>query len=293
MYSKKYLQNNFKKFLNIYKKRPISFNKSGMKVEHCYALYLYLKKINPKTIIESGIWKGQTTWLIKKTIPQAKLFSIDINLDQREFIYKDVTYLSKDISFYTWKNINKKNCLIIFDDHVCFSKRISFLLKEKFKHIIFDDNLPNNFIGYYTPKMIIEKSKLIYRENILYSNIKRILIFLIHFLILKKFNKNYKIKFKINFVEIVKLDESYVNKKKLFDKFENKMIKYYEFPPLLKFDLSKRFKKIIKKFKFNIDEFKYNVKDPIFIRSNKLLRQNDLNREISIQYGNICYLKLK
>ena len=94
-------------------------------------------------------------------MPKVKLFSIDIDLSQREFIYKDVTYLSKDISFYTWKNINKKNCLIIFDDHVCFSKRISFLLKQKFKHIVFDDNLPNNFIGYYTPKMIVEKSTII------------------------------------------------------------------------------------------------------------------------------------
>ena len=293
MYSNKYLQNNFKKFICIYKDRPIKYNKSGMKIEHCYALYLYLKKIKPKTVIESGIWKGQTTWLIKKILPNVKLFSIDIDLSQRVFIDENVKYLSKDISNYSWKNVNKKSCLIIFDDHVCFSKRINFLLKKKFKHIIFDDNLPNNFIGYYTPKMIIEKSKLIHRENILYFNIKRIFIFLINLIFLKKFNTNYKINFKINYVEIIKFDKSYINKIKLFNKLEKKIISYYEFPPLLKFDLKKRFMRIIKKFKFNVKNFKYNVKDPIFNQSNRLLNKDDLKKEISIQYGNICYIKLK
>ena len=51
--------------------------------------------------------------------------------------------------------------------------------------------------------------------------------------------------------------------------------------------------RIIKKFKFNVKNFKYNVKDPIFNQSNRLLNKDDLKKEISIQYGNICYIKLK
>ena len=106
---------------------------------------------------ESGIvWRGQTTWLIRNTLKKANIFSIDIDLSNRKIIYNDVIYYDKDISKINWRKLNKKKTLIIFDDHICFSKRIGFLIKNNFKHIIFDDNLPNGFSPYYTPKIIYE-----------------------------------------------------------------------------------------------------------------------------------------
>ena len=74
MFNKKFLIKELKPFLKIYNKRPIRDNFSGMKVEHCFALYCFLKKIKPKYVIESGIWKGQTTWLIKNTLNNVKLY---------------------------------------------------------------------------------------------------------------------------------------------------------------------------------------------------------------------------
>ena len=79
-----------------------------MRLEHCYALYSILKKINPSNVIESGVWKGQTTWLIRKSLKSAKIFSIDTDLNQREFLLNNVNYLNKDITQYDWSNLNKK-----------------------------------------------------------------------------------------------------------------------------------------------------------------------------------------
>ena len=70
-----------------------------MKIDHCYALFCLLK-IQPKYVIESGVWKGQTTWLIKEALKNSKIYSIDIDLSQRDLIYKDVKYLDKDIAKY-------------------------------------------------------------------------------------------------------------------------------------------------------------------------------------------------
>ena len=57
-----------------------------------------LKKKNPKNVIESGIWKGQGTWLIENTLPNATIFSIDIDLSIREYISEKVRYFEKDFN---------------------------------------------------------------------------------------------------------------------------------------------------------------------------------------------------
>ena len=68
-------------------------------------------------LIESGVWKGQTTWLIKNVLKNSKIFSIDIDLSQRDLIYKNVKYLEKDITKYNWSKLDKnKTCLLYTSD---------------------------------------------------------------------------------------------------------------------------------------------------------------------------------
>ena len=75
-------------FQKIYESRPIKNNIGGMLFPHMFATYFILKKINPPFIIESGVFKGQSTWLIEKTLPDSKILSIDIDLTNREYIQK-------------------------------------------------------------------------------------------------------------------------------------------------------------------------------------------------------------
>ncbi len=292
MFNKKYLIKELKLFLKIYNKRPIKDNFSGMKIEHCFAVYILLKKIKPKYVIESGVWKGQSTWLIKNTLKNVKLYSIDIDLSQKELHFDDVKYLNKDITKYNWRKLNKNKTLIIFDDHVCFSKRINFLIKNNFKHIIFDDNLPNNFISYYTPKMFHEDEILIKKRYIKYFNIKRIIIFLYECFLLNKFNKGHKIFLLNNSIKIIYPALINQNIKKLFKLFKRKTKIYYEFPPIIKFNIKKRFSKVNKQFNVKLDKFAYKVKDPITNIKDFKFNKNILN-EMSSQYGNICYIKFE
>ena len=46
MFNKSFLKKNLTYFLDIYKNRPIKNNQSGMKIDHCFALFCLLKKIN-------------------------------------------------------------------------------------------------------------------------------------------------------------------------------------------------------------------------------------------------------
>ena len=290
MFNKSYLKKNLSNFLKIYKKRPIKNNQSGMKIDHCYALYCLLKKVKPKYVIESGVWKGQTTWLIKKILKNSEVFSIDIDLSNREVIYDDVKYLNKDITQYNWNKLDKNKTLIIFDDHVCFSKRLNFLKKNKFKHIIFDDNLPNHHIAYYTPKMIYEKQYLIKKEFIKYSNIYRIIKFIIRYF-KKEFKSNIKLNYNFNYIKITYPKKINKNLKKKFSSLRKKIKIYYEFPPIIKFDYEKRFKKILNNFDEGMSKT-YKVKKSIFNKS-EINFSNELKKELNVQYSNICYINLK
>ena len=291
MFTNFYLRKNLSEFLKIYNNRPIKNNDSGMKIDHCYGIYCLLKKIKPKYVIESGVWKGQTTWLIKQALKKAIIYSIDLDLTNRSIIYKDVKYLKKDISEFNWKKLNKDKTLIIFDDHVCFSKRLKFLRDNNFRHIIFDDNVPNGFLWYYTPKMIVENQILIKREFIKYSNFSRVIKFLYKFLFRTKY-KNCIINFNLKFMKIT--FPPFINKtlKKDFNLFKNNLIKYYEFPPIIRFNFKKRFKKVIENFDTELKEKNYIVKKPI-TNLKKLKLEKNLINELNAQYSNLCYIKLK
>src|SRR5258706_15702728 len=54
-----------KGFLPFYETRPIRQNDGGMKSSGLFTLWHILRKVNPKLVVESGVWKGQSTWLIE------------------------------------------------------------------------------------------------------------------------------------------------------------------------------------------------------------------------------------
>lgn len=137
------LRNAIPEFLELYNSKPITDNQGGMKSPHMFATWFMLKKLNPSTVIESGVWKGQGTWLIEKTLPGAKIHSIDIKLGHREYISDKVTYYQQDFNTIDWSEIgNKEDTVLFFDDHQNAVERISQAAEQGFKHCIFEDNYP-------------------------------------------------------------------------------------------------------------------------------------------------------
>ena len=160
----KYTNNEILKFIDefnvIYQNRPIKDNSGGMKSAHLLALFFYLKKMQPKLIIESGIYKGQGTWLMRECCPNSRIISIDIDLNQIVFKDDKTEYYDKDIMTIGLdrliENFNSDDILIFFDDHQNFNERFNFLVKHKIKHVIYEDNYPYNQGDCISPKKIIE-----------------------------------------------------------------------------------------------------------------------------------------
>jgi hypothetical protein len=146
---------NYKKHLNefisLYKTKPINDNTGGMKFPHMFATFCLLKELNPKLVIESGVWKGQGTWLIEKTCPQAQIISIDPNPGVRVYTSKNSYYTTDDITSIDWKQYMIDNqyeiddVVVFLDDHQNVLDRLKFLVdKTNIKHILYEDNYPSN-----------------------------------------------------------------------------------------------------------------------------------------------------
>ncbi len=146
-------------FMELYKKRPIISNRGGMLSTHSFWTWYVFRKINPKNIIESGVFKGQGTWLFRQACPDANIFSIDPVLEKREYIDKDVTYFTEDFGLIDWdKYLDTKDTFIFFDDHQNAYTRLQQMKWMGFFQAMFEDNYPEKQGDCYSLKKIFAES---------------------------------------------------------------------------------------------------------------------------------------
>ena len=100
-----------------------------------------LKIINPELVIESGVMKGFTTYLIDAaTDDDCKILCYDINFDNKNFHSQKATYINSDISNNIPFTQNKK-VVALWDDHTSQLDRLKFSQKHKIEYNFFDDDL--------------------------------------------------------------------------------------------------------------------------------------------------------
>ena len=130
-------------FLEIYKYRPISINEGGMRSPHMFATWFMLRKLRPKIIVESGVWKGQGTWIIEQALPKSQIICFDIDFSELIYKSKKAEYVESDVKYYNWNKFNEnEELLFFFDDHQNAFDRIRWSHYNGFKHFIFEDNYP-------------------------------------------------------------------------------------------------------------------------------------------------------
>lgn len=129
-------------FLKLYSERPIQDNQGGMKAPHMFATWFMAQKLSPRLIVESGVFRGQSTWLFEVACPQARIISIDLNLDFRKYISPRVEYSDLDFTLHDWSEIVPQETLVFFDDHQNAFTRLQQCWWFGFEHILFEDNYP-------------------------------------------------------------------------------------------------------------------------------------------------------
>lgn len=135
-------------FGEIYDRRPFRDNRGGMSSCHLFGTWYAAKKLNPSVIIESGVFKGQGTWVLREACPNAIIYCIDPRPWKLEYtpLPEDrIHYSTEDFNKHPWGHIigkNIPNTLCFFDDHQDADNRLITALTWGFRHLMFEDNYP-------------------------------------------------------------------------------------------------------------------------------------------------------
>jgi hypothetical protein len=129
-------------FSSLYEDRPIQANTGGMRAPHAFLAWFALRALNPRAIIESGVWLGQGTWLIEKACPEAQIYCIDPNLKRIRYRSARAEYFDRDFATLGWNHLPKRATALFFDDHQNACERIKTAKSLGFRHLIFEDNYP-------------------------------------------------------------------------------------------------------------------------------------------------------
>ncbi len=145
-------------FVKLNNERVIHNNDGGMKDPHMFAFYYFLKVLEFENVIESGIWKGQSTWLIDQVCPHIKqLMCIDPVLERIQYKSSRATYTRIDFCKQKYNDRDKNvKTLCFFDDHQNAIDRVKYAHKCGFKYLLFEDNYPLNEGDCLSVKQIID-----------------------------------------------------------------------------------------------------------------------------------------
>jgi len=138
-------------FFEIYKNREKTDNTQGSGFHNAFWLYFIARLQNPDLIVESGVWKGHSSWLLSQACPQADLYGFDINLKQLQYHDLNAQMFEQDWQTFKFPAFDKDRGLIFFDCHVNHAQRLIEAKAKGFKHILIDDNPPAHKIFSHIP----------------------------------------------------------------------------------------------------------------------------------------------
>jgi hypothetical protein len=162
-------KNDLELFVNTIWSNDFASNNGGMGAPDLFTFWFILKTYQPKVVIESGVWNGISTKLIRKTLPYSKIICLDPR-NIPESGYKDNNinteyYLGNN--FIDFKNLdlskyNVDDILCFFDCHQNAYLRLQQCIEKNIYKIFLNDNYPVHCGSHYTISHLINNDNRLY-----------------------------------------------------------------------------------------------------------------------------------
>ncbi|KAH7651743.1 hypothetical protein IHE45_20G077500 [Dioscorea alata] len=161
-------------FVPIYETRPIKNNMYGMGFDHSFGLWFMAQWLKPDLMIESGAFKGHSTWVLRQARPETHIISLSPRHPEK-YLRKGPAYVDVNCTYYAgkdfvdfgnvdWRSVLKKHhitdlsqVLVFFDDHQNELKRVKQALKAGFQNLIFEDNYDTGTGDHYSLRQICDQ----------------------------------------------------------------------------------------------------------------------------------------
>lgn len=128
-------------FFALYAKRPIADNSGGSGFNDSLWLFTTARLLGPALIVESGVYKGQSSWLLRRAAPAAAMHGVDLDLGQRAWRDESIAYHQGDWSELDLRVPAHGAALCFFDDHVSQARRIREAHERGFRTLLFGDDV--------------------------------------------------------------------------------------------------------------------------------------------------------
>ncbi|XP_073109398.1 uncharacterized protein [Elaeis guineensis] len=174
-WTSKDLLKGLEEFVPIYETRPIKNYKDGMGFDHSFGLWFMTRWLKPDLMIESGVFKGHSTWVLRQAMPNTPIISISPHHPE-EYPGKGPAYVDKNSTYFALMDFEDftsldweiyimeehgisdfSRVLVFFDDHQSHLKRLKQALKAGFQHIIFDNNYDTGTGDHYSLRQICDQ----------------------------------------------------------------------------------------------------------------------------------------
>ncbi|XP_022844663.1 uncharacterized protein LOC111367831 [Olea europaea var. sylvestris] len=173
-WTSKDLLKGLEEFVPIYETRPIKNNMYGMGFDHSFGLWFITRWLKPDLMIESGAFKGHSTWVLRQAMPDTPIVSLSPRHPEK-YLKKGPAYVDGNCTYFAgkdfvdfgsmnWGRVMKKHkindlsqVLVFFDDHQNELKRLKQALKAGFKHLIFEDNYDTGTGDHYSFRQICDQ----------------------------------------------------------------------------------------------------------------------------------------
>ncbi|QCE08976.1 hypothetical protein DEO72_LG10g195 [Vigna unguiculata] len=177
-WTSKDLLKGLEEFVPIYETRPIKNNMYGMGFDHSFGLWFIAHWLKPILMIESGAFKGHSTWVLRQAMPDTPIISLSPRHPEK-YLKKGPAYVDGNCTYFAgkdfvdfgsvdWPKVMKERgildlsqVLIFFDDHQNELKRIEQALKAGFHHLVFEDNYDTGTGDHYSLRQICDQSYII------------------------------------------------------------------------------------------------------------------------------------
>lgn len=140
-------------FAALYAHRPIRDNRGGMAAPHAFLTWFALRALRPEVVIESGVFRGQSTWLIEQALPGARIVCIEPRPGAIEYRSPRARYERRDFRDLDLGELPPEGTVAFFDDHQNAVERIEQCARRGLRHLLFEDNYPPGRGDCYSLKM--------------------------------------------------------------------------------------------------------------------------------------------
>ncbi len=128
-------------FYALYDERPVKDNKGGSGFNDSLWLFVTASVLRTEFIVESGVFKGHSTWLLRQACPGAEIHCFDPELGNLVYRDPEARYHAGDWN-ETAVAVSGRPALAFFDDHMDQGRRVLEARERGFRSLLFDDNFP-------------------------------------------------------------------------------------------------------------------------------------------------------